>query len=336
VEQEPKAFAKAARKAAPQPAAPAGHRAADRTSASPRLAEASARYGFDLPEEVLAVWDLASSLSPEDPCSAFDEIGLTLVGPFDLLAGRTRVKPGLDVRLHYRFRFDPPEFFTVAMGNVDRLHFGYWLDDPAEGPACVASYYASDAFELGVAGRTLGEALRAALERDHQGAMENLRYDPAEEDAYVRDLGRLGALRERLMAIATGDRAEIGEAYLARHSLATLRARYAVAPTPERMGVVAPADRYRAPSLTGEALRKALASKGKRAAIVAEGLRLSKRGFPASALALGRACWADGKDDEAYALLDAAYAGLGRTLLREVLALHREHRDLRSVDVLAE
>ena len=37
----------------------------------------------------------------------------------------------------------------------------------------------------------------------------------------------------------------------------------------------------------------------------------------------------------AYELLDAAYAALGRETLRNVLRVHREHRELPSVDILA-
>src|SRR5262249_4619819 len=58
---------------------------------SPRLADVRVRYGVDFPEEMLAVWELASSLSPKDPRGAFaddDLLGVTLVGPFDVLAGK--------------------------------------------------------------------------------------------------------------------------------------------------------------------------------------------------------------------------------------------------------
>lgn len=88
--------------------------------------------------------------------------------------------------------------------------------------------------------------------------------------------------------------------------------------------------------VAGDELKETLASRTKRRKLCAQGLRLAKEGFPAAALELGRHCWAHGHDAEAYALLDAAYAGLARPLLREVLSLHRAHRDLKSVDVLAE
>jgi hypothetical protein len=295
-------------------------------------------YGVDLPEEILAVWDLASSLSPDDPASAFadDLLGLSLVGPFDVLAGRTAVKPGLDFRLHWRFRLDPPELLTVMSGNEDGLHFGYWLDDPAAGPSCVALYYARDAFELTVAGVTLLQALRGRIERAHAGVVENLREEPEHEASLVRELVGLARLRERLLEHGTRERTEIGAAYEEKYDLRGLRASQTVAMTPEGMGVVAPPARYKALSRGGADLAKAIAGKAAPKRLVDEALALAAQGFAASALELGRHCWARRHDEAAYALLDAAYAGLGRPALREVLALHRAHRDLATVDVLAD
>ena len=59
-------------------------------------------------------------------------------------------------------------------------------------------------------------------------------------------------------------------------------------------------------------------------------------GFPATALKLGKELWplhGERKTEYAYELLDAAYAGLGREMLRQVLRTHRAHRDLPSVDI---
>jgi hypothetical protein len=306
--------------------------------AAARLAELTDLYGVTFPDDMLAIWDLACSLSPRNPRAAFaddDLLGISLVGPFDVLAGQARVRKGLDIRLHWRFRFDPPELFTVASGNEDGLHFGYWFDEPAAGAACVAAYYAHDAFEIEVPGRTLGEALRRWLERAHAGVLENLDYDPAHEAVYVKSLAGLARLRERLRTVCTRDRPEVGEAYLSRYHLGAMRGRAALLETPERMGVVAPAERHRPLSLAGPAMAAALAAPRRRQALVAEALELCRQGFPVAALALGRTCWARALDDEAYALLDAAYAGLDRAPLGEVLAVHRQHRDLPSVDVLA-
>lgn len=323
--------------AAPKKPAPPQAPAALKLSATPRLGAVKRLYGVDLPEEILAVWDLASSLSPDDPTSAFagdDLVALSLVGPFEVLAGRTVVKPGLDMRLHWRFRFDPPELLTLMMGNEDGLHFGYWLDDPAAGPSCVAFYYAHDSCELSVAGITLWETIRGWLERAHAGAVEGMREEPGYEARYVKDLVAIGRLRERLVEYATRERTEIGAAYEKKYELRGLRALQTVAMTPEGMGIVAPPERYRPLSRTGADLAKALGGKAPPKRLVEEALALAAKGFPASALELGRHCWRRARDEAAYALLDAAYAGLGRPALREILAVHRAHRDLADVSVL--
>ncbi|XP_052870880.1 histone PARylation factor 1-like [Anopheles cruzii] len=75
---------------------------------------------------------------PED---VFDKIGLRLVGPFDVLAGKFKdVKihePG-DYLRHWRFYFDPPEFQTVLVKKGSGLHYGYWRDEPDNTDGLVA------------------------------------------------------------------------------------------------------------------------------------------------------------------------------------------------------
>ena len=61
--------------------------------------------------------------------------------------------------------------------------------------------------------------------------------------------------------------------------------------------------------------------------------RLSRGGY----VKLGKDLWAmthQRKRANAHELLDAAYASLGREVLREVLAHHHEHPHLPMVDVL--
>src|SRR6185295_13168330 len=118
----------------------------------------------------------------------------------------------------------------------------------------------NDAYELSVPGRTLGQALRRWLERAHAGALENMNDDRGHEKSYLRELGLLGKLRDRLVTVATGERREIGEAYLARYDRGAALGRAVIAPTPEGMGVVAPAERYQKLSVAPEGLRAALAS----------------------------------------------------------------------------
>lgn len=63
-----------------------------------------------------------------------------------------------------------------------------------------------------------------------------------------------------------------------------------------------------------------------------------RQGYPAPALKLGKDLWAFAgtrRLEYAYELLDAAYAGLRRPVLGQVLRVPRENRELPSVDILA-
>ncbi len=113
-----------------------------------------------------------------------------LSGRFD---GRS---PRLSPLLHWRYHLDPPEFFTVLLGNVDRLHWGCYLDDPADGRGCVASYYADDAFELSADGDDLFQAVRLELEAQHHDCEEYLGEDPEHAADYEARLERLDCAAE--------------------------------------------------------------------------------------------------------------------------------------------
>ena len=97
-------------------------------------------YGIDFPDELFAFADWHASLSREAARAFHEVLGITLHGPFDVLAGKL---DGLVLRypavLHWRYQYDPPEMFTVWTGDTDGLHWGYWFDDPERLPPVVAS-----------------------------------------------------------------------------------------------------------------------------------------------------------------------------------------------------
>jgi len=48
-----------------------------------------ASLGVQFPKEILQFWDLATKIKPLEPQKAFEEsLGITLVGIFDVLAGK--------------------------------------------------------------------------------------------------------------------------------------------------------------------------------------------------------------------------------------------------------
>jgi hypothetical protein len=103
------------------------------------------------------------------------------------------------------------------------------------------------------------------------------------------------------------------------------------------MGIVVPPECYRCLWLPDRKLWPYLFETDDPFDIVEEARRALWEGFPGTALKLGKDLWAVGGErhtEYAYELLDAAYAALGREVLREVLRVHRANRDLPSVDIL--
>src|SRR5262245_1106640 len=221
-----------------------------------------AEYGFDFPEGLYRFWAWANRLAPLAPLTALSEaLEITLVGPFEVLAGRFDGRvPRHSLLLHWRYYDDPPELFTCLAGSSDGLHWGYYLDDPAAGEGCVASYFARDAFELSVDGDDLFEAVRLQLEY-LQGDYEAYREMEEGTDGakvYEVTLEKMADLRERLMKEATGDRPETGEEYTETYARASSREQRVVAETAEGMGIVVPPGLYRPLSLDDKRLWRRL------------------------------------------------------------------------------
>src|SRR5262245_48267968 len=92
-----------------------------------RRARLRAEYGFDFPEDFYRFCNFVNRLAPLAPLQALGEMGIQLVGPFEVLAGRFDGRvPKHSLLLHWRYHDDPPEFFTVLAGSGDGHHWGYW------------------------------------------------------------------------------------------------------------------------------------------------------------------------------------------------------------------
>lgn len=101
-------------------------------------------YKLSLPEDFYHFWKFCEDLDPEKPADALaTSLGLRLVGPYDILAGKHKTKKnptGLNCNLHWRFYYDPPEFQTIIIGdNKTQYHMGYFRDSPDELPVCVGT-----------------------------------------------------------------------------------------------------------------------------------------------------------------------------------------------------
>ncbi len=297
-------------------------------------------YGFDFPEDLYRFWHFVNRLKPLEPLLALnDDLGIVLTGPFDILYGCfDRIEPPASLYLHWRYYQDPPEFFTVLVGGVDRLHWGYYLDNPPSGIRCLAHYYANDAFDIASDGNTLFRALRLWIEENLADTELDHSYGLVEAAELQETRERLARIRQALQAWSTADRSEIGEAYVERYGrLRPARFRKVVAATQEGMGIVVPPETYRPLGLPDRQLWQRLWDTEDPVEQVEEARQLLCQGFPGTALKLGKDLWAiGGPRHQAYAaeLLDAAYAALGRDLLRQVLRTHLEHRDRPYLDIL--
>ncbi|QDU96932.1 ADP-ribosylation family protein [Lignipirellula cremea] len=158
-----------------------------------------ALYGIRFPRDFFDFWEWYNELPPEFVNTFEEELGIRLVGPFDVLAGKfDDVKLRYPAVLHWRYLYDPPEFFTVFSGNTDGLHWGYWFDDPARLPPVVSAFWASDAFELWSPGSTLFEAVASWSDGAKESLEENIEHDPDHADEYRDSLAALTKFERRL------------------------------------------------------------------------------------------------------------------------------------------
>lgn len=260
-------------------------------------------YGFDFPDDLNRLWDLARRVRPLEPLRAFeDTLHVQLVGPCDVVAGRfDRHTSRYPVAQHWRYPDDPPEFFTVLVGEAG-LHWGYWLDAPGESVPCVVGAYADQGFEPDRYGDDLLTALRL-----HLGEM-------IEEGA--------AGLEALAAALGPGD-GRIGKK--------TRRDAGVVARTTDGLGIVVPKEAYR--TLSVRNLAERVWEEEPPRDLIDEAFRANEAGYPGTTLHLGRELWMAHRE-EACALLDAAYAALGRPVLRAILADQQRYGDREWLDIL--
>jgi Uncharacterised conserved protein (DUF2228) len=273
-------------------------------------------YGFAFPDDLYALSDFARA----HPAS-LSVLDLSLDGPFALVSGeRKGVTKGWDPGGDRpRFYHDPPEFFTIAVGEGDGRHWGYWFDDPATGAAQVVSYSHNGALSIAAHGESVFHAVRAHLE-----ALARHAHDSNETDKNER-LDELAECRAALGSYGLGDRKEVGAAYSDRYSAAKESTRKPIAKSRTGLGIVVPKSEYRA-LLGGEATDdpfQSAAFKPNQADVedwVAKAEIAITEGCPGVALKLGHDLWTYPLfAEQSYDLLDRAYSALGRKVLRDYL-----------------
>ncbi|XP_062905564.1 histone PARylation factor 1 isoform X3 [Mobula hypostoma] len=131
--------------------------------------ELQSLYKLPMPEDFYHFWQFCEELNPGNPCEALSSsLGLQLVGPYDILAGKHKVttNPEPNYLLHWRYFYDPPEFQTVIAGDTGRqYHLGYFRDTPDELPVFVAASEAKKGCSLVQMGDNLFCSVNLLLSR---------------------------------------------------------------------------------------------------------------------------------------------------------------------------
>lgn len=285
-------------------------------------------YGLRLPRHLAvfaALWHGASDaeqrglrrlmLMPWGITDYFRDDGPHLVG-----------RDGLDERLHCRFRRDPAEFVTVLSGGSDGEHWGLWYDDPAELPSFVAYNWARDTAQTST---TFAPSVIAALRQ----RVADVKQDYAGEPDDVADLiETLGPLESALDWFDAADRDALAADGEPRWS-AGPRHRGGVTLFP----ALPPGSGDPRLAQSDERLNAFLTATPAAREWIAQAERELAVGQPALALAVGGELhWLDRDEYRTISrdLLVGGYRALGREALAEIVRVHTENRDLRSVDVL--
>ncbi|XP_075786311.1 histone PARylation factor 1 isoform X1 [Pelodiscus sinensis] len=129
--------------------------------------EVESCYRLRMPEDFYQFWKFCEELKPDKPSEALvSSIGLKLVGPYDILAGKHKraTSANLNFNLHWRFFYDPPEFQTIIAGDSKtQYHMGYFRDVPDELPVWVGSNEAKKSCVISQIGDNVFAAVKLFL-----------------------------------------------------------------------------------------------------------------------------------------------------------------------------
>ena len=100
------------------------------------------RFFVELSKSCLQFWDFCLETNTESPCSALKELGMELVGPFQVLEAVRRGVPADEITyncMEHRYYFDPPELLTVIQTDTAKgSHIGFYTDHPLTQPDFMA------------------------------------------------------------------------------------------------------------------------------------------------------------------------------------------------------
>ncbi|XP_006006343.1 histone PARylation factor 1 [Latimeria chalumnae] len=169
-------------------------------------------YKLLMPEDFYHFWKFCEEIDSENPCEALkSSLGLQLVGPYDIIAGKHKAARAseLNCHLHWRYFYDPPEFQTIIAGDSStQYHMGYFRDSPDELPVFVGANEAKKGCSIAQVGGNVFAAVRLFLSRKLEGvskkeisALKNL------EEKLTAAAGKLGySLEQRTSEMKQRDK----------------------------------------------------------------------------------------------------------------------------------
>ncbi|CAG9860522.1 unnamed protein product [Phyllotreta striolata] len=125
------------------------------------------KFLVTMPDDFYQFWHFCNKIKPNNPLEALKEVGLYLVGPFDVLAGKfsNTNKSEADYLVHWRYFRDPPELQTVLRSDdPSGYHIGYFRDSPSQLPVLLVSNYAKKNGVLTQMGGNIFSAVNIFLE----------------------------------------------------------------------------------------------------------------------------------------------------------------------------
>ncbi|VDM27135.1 unnamed protein product [Hydatigera taeniaeformis] len=109
------------------------------------------------PPEFYEFYAFCCSIFPDSPLDAlYRDIGIRLVGPFEVLHEPMKFKLDDDFTDCYRYFHDPPEMVTIlAQDGENPFHVGYFRGDYADQPSFLVSSNPSETGKLTISGRNI-------------------------------------------------------------------------------------------------------------------------------------------------------------------------------------
>ncbi|GFU37820.1 histone PARylation factor 1, partial [Nephila pilipes] len=136
----------------------------EETSSEEESADSVEEILKSMPEDFFEFWNFCKTVNEVKPEDAFSELGLQLVGIYDLLSKQLPKKKKVALHCHYRYYYDPPELQTVIKSNDKNLyHIGYFRDEPDKHPSVLVSNSAAVGPKLTLKGDNIFAAMNAEL-----------------------------------------------------------------------------------------------------------------------------------------------------------------------------